>query len=327
MNSDDLNLWIIIAVALLGALLLSWLTHSGKLTEGELEAIRIKKQEENERLRKARWQTDVAWLRELAEHEFQLVSTLRDLSPEKLIDAASPTEFETLIGLLVEADGWSVTMTGSGSDGGVDFTYGKDGQILGVGQVKHQRRSNVGRPVLQQMLGIAATRGLRDVILATSGEFAETVHRYKSETTRVRLWNRAAVLHRLERSSPELRARIASELPQAAYRVTEELRDQQRHLTMAPPPPECHGPSELHEEASRRISWVCAECERRIVVSHDAEVSARHGAYPVIRWDWLRYRSQVSMADKEPLAKIREIRKRKRDQRPGSRRYRRRRWR
>jgi superfamily II DNA or RNA helicase len=76
--------------------------------------------------------------------------------PPLVLDNLDPKQFENLVALIYEKDGFTVEVTGRSHDGGIDIlaqrttSSGKDRVII---QCKHQK-DNVGRPVLQQLWGI-----------------------------------------------------------------------------------------------------------------------------------------------------------------------------
>jgi SNF2 family DNA or RNA helicase len=78
-------------------------------------------------------------------------------APSKVVlDNLDPREFENLVALIYEKDGYKVVVTGRSHDGGIDIradriTAGGNDRI--VVQCKHQKQS-VGRPVLQQLWGV-----------------------------------------------------------------------------------------------------------------------------------------------------------------------------
>jgi superfamily II DNA or RNA helicase len=86
--------------------------------------------------------------------------TSQPSAPAQLVlDNVDPKEFENLVALIYERDGYSVKVTGRSHDAGIDILAerisagGKDRIVV---QCKHQKH-NVGRPVLQQLWGVVSS--------------------------------------------------------------------------------------------------------------------------------------------------------------------------
>jgi superfamily II DNA or RNA helicase/HJR/Mrr/RecB family endonuclease len=83
--------------------------------------------------------------------------TSRPVSPAPIVlDNLDPGQFENLVGMIYEKDGYKVEITGRSHDGGVDIVAERisaGGTDRIVVQCKHQKQ-NVGRPALQQLWGV-----------------------------------------------------------------------------------------------------------------------------------------------------------------------------
>jgi restriction system protein len=90
-----------------------------------------------------------------------------------MLRATSWKDFEYLVAEAYRRRGFTVDYSlGKGSDGGVDLTLRKDGQRSLV-QCKQWKVFSVGRPVLQQMLGIMTAERADEAIIVTSGRFTD----------------------------------------------------------------------------------------------------------------------------------------------------------
>lgn len=86
------------------------------------------------------------------------------------IKSLSWREFELLLGEALRRQGYSVTDTSPGADGGVDLVAVKDGRTWLV-QCKQWRERSVGVKVIREMLGLVTAHRVAGAIVVTSGDF------------------------------------------------------------------------------------------------------------------------------------------------------------
>jgi len=79
-------------------------------------------------------------------------------------------EFEQLIGAAYEKQGYQVTETDLGPDGGIDLVLKKDGRKIYV-QCKHWKKMKVGVKELRELNGVVAANAVYSGVLVTSGIF------------------------------------------------------------------------------------------------------------------------------------------------------------
>jgi len=118
-----------------------------------------------------------------------LASALFSAKRRRLVDeqrsletlrATSWKDFEYLVAEAYRRRGFAVDYSvGMGADGGVDLVLRKDGRRSLV-QCKQWKLFSVGRPVLQQMLGIMTAEGADEAIVVTSGRFTEEARAFAS---------------------------------------------------------------------------------------------------------------------------------------------------
>ena len=90
-------------------------------------------------------------------------------------------EFEMLVGEYFRKQGFAVTETPSGQDGGIDLVLKKDDQKILV-QCKHWKISKIGVKTARELYGILVDSNADEVNIVCSGEFtkeAETFVRNK----------------------------------------------------------------------------------------------------------------------------------------------------
>jgi restriction system protein len=81
-------------------------------------------------------------------------------------------EFEGLIGEAFRKQGYQVTQTGDGADGGIDLILYKEGRKILV-QCKHWKKKKVGVKEARELNGIVSAKDANGGILITSGAFTE----------------------------------------------------------------------------------------------------------------------------------------------------------
>ena len=89
---------------------------------------------------------------------------------EKLLKDISWQQFELLIGEHFRQNGFQVTETGSGADGGIDLILKKEGQKYLV-QCKHWKAYKVGVKPVRELLGVMVSNGAAGGYFVTSGEY------------------------------------------------------------------------------------------------------------------------------------------------------------
>jgi len=78
-------------------------------------------------------------------------------------------QFENLVAAAYRQQGYRVTMTKGGADGGIDLWLSRSGEQIAV-QCKHWRSSRVGVQPVRELLGIvAAERATCGIFVASSG--------------------------------------------------------------------------------------------------------------------------------------------------------------
>ena len=130
-------------------------------------------------------------------------------------------DFEHLVASILQNQGWKVSVTSKGADGGIDVvgTSNLSGEKRKLFvQAKHYRSDNrVGRPELQQLLGASAAENVTDAILVSSSGFTQQAFEYATHK-KVR-----GINHSLW--GPEEIAKHVDELPLQFYeKITENMK-------------------------------------------------------------------------------------------------------
>lgn len=99
-----------------------------------------------------------------------LRNTNTAVRPGKVINGLSWQQFEHLIGESFREQGYAVTETGKGADGGVDLILHKYGEKYLV-QCKHWRAFKVGVPIIREFFGVMAAEGAAGGFVVSSGGF------------------------------------------------------------------------------------------------------------------------------------------------------------
>ena len=88
-------------------------------------------------------------------------------------------QLEKTVAFILSTDGWTVQLTQSGADGGVDIRCARAiGDVKAeklVVQVKHFSGGSVGAPLVRQLIGAATVEGASRSLMATSARFASGV--------------------------------------------------------------------------------------------------------------------------------------------------------
>lgn len=88
-------------------------------------------------------------------------------------------DFEQLVGEAFRHQGYKVTETDSGPDGGIDLMLKKDGEIYLV-QCKHWRATKVGVPIVRELFGVMSAKGAAGAFVVTSGQFTREAKAFAS---------------------------------------------------------------------------------------------------------------------------------------------------
>ena len=96
---------------------------------------------------------------------------------DRLLKDISWQEFELLIGEHFRQNGFKVTETGSGADGGIDLVLKKEGQKYLV-QCKHWKAYKVGVKPVRELLGVMASNGASGGYFVASGEYTADAVRF-----------------------------------------------------------------------------------------------------------------------------------------------------
>lgn len=89
-------------------------------------------------------------------------------------------DFENLVANAYRLQGYQVTLTRDGADGGIDIVLTRQDERVLV-QCKHWRSYQVGAPVVREMLGlVVAHRATRGVVV-TSGRFSQEAEAFARE--------------------------------------------------------------------------------------------------------------------------------------------------
>jgi ssDNA-binding Zn-finger/Zn-ribbon topoisomerase 1 len=89
-------------------------------------------------------------------------------------------EFENLVANAYRLQGYQVTITKDGADGGIDIVLtGEDERVLV--QCKHWRSYQVGAPVVREMLGLVVAHGATGGVVVTSGRFSQEAEAFARE--------------------------------------------------------------------------------------------------------------------------------------------------
>lgn len=96
-------------------------------------------------------------------------------------ESLSWSEFEQLVAELFRRQGYAVTenLIG-GPDGGVDLVLGK-GNERALVQCKHWRTMSVGAPVVRELKGVMATRGIACGFVVSSGTFTDQARAFAAD--------------------------------------------------------------------------------------------------------------------------------------------------
>ncbi len=126
-------------------------------------------------------------------------------------------EFEQVVGAFFERQGYTVSFTPDGADGGVDVIAGKGREIFLI-QCKQWRATQIGVAIVRELFGIMAARGATGAFVVSIGDFSADAHAF-AEGRNIRLVNanellRDASKHDLSAATPPAEERaVSNELP------------------------------------------------------------------------------------------------------------------
>lgn len=101
-------------------------------------------------------------------------------SGKDALNGISWREFEMLVGEWFRRQGYAVTETCNGADGGVDLVLSRDGETYLV-QCKQWKAFKVGVSIIRELLGVMAARGAAGGFVITSGVFTEEAKRFAAD--------------------------------------------------------------------------------------------------------------------------------------------------
>ena len=108
-----------------------------------------------------------------------LVANVAGIKAADSLDGMSWQEFELLVGEAFRLQGFQVTETGGGADGGVDLVLRKGSEKFLV-QCKQWRAFTVGVTVVRELYGVMAAKGAAGGFVVTSGRFTEEATAFAS---------------------------------------------------------------------------------------------------------------------------------------------------
>lgn len=91
---------------------------------------------------------------------------------ESAVNSMSWREFEKLVGEAFRKQGYRVTETADGADGGIDLVLRKEGETILV-QCKHWKTRKVGVKVVRELYGILIDKGADEVNIVCSGDYTD----------------------------------------------------------------------------------------------------------------------------------------------------------
>lgn len=106
-----------------------------------------------------------------------------DVSQDKAqLPDLSWQDFELLVGEYYRRQGYKVSETGPGADGGVDLVLQKDREKILV-QCKHWKAYKVGVKPVRELLGVMAGSSASGGVVVTSGNFTQDAKRFADENS------------------------------------------------------------------------------------------------------------------------------------------------
>lgn len=109
----------------------------------------------------------------------RLVTNVSESSAANALDEISWREFETLVGEAFRLQGYHVTETGAGADGGVDLVLAKGRETFLV-QCKQWKAFRVSVEIVRELYGVMAARGAAGGFVVTSGRYTDDATAFAS---------------------------------------------------------------------------------------------------------------------------------------------------
>lgn len=136
------------------------------------------------------------------------------------------SDFEQAMAEVFRQQGFAVTVTRDGADGGVDLILDRPGERILV-QCKHWRAYKVGVREIRELYGVVTARGASGGILATSGRFTNEARAFAA-STHIQLLGRAEVTALLDRTPAPRSASWSGAMPGTAVGGPEPLQGRPR---------------------------------------------------------------------------------------------------
>lgn len=125
----------------------------------------------------------VSWLRQ--RRRANLLAQTESRVATASLQALTWKEFEQLVGAFFERQGYAVSFTPDGADGGVDVIAEKGRETFLI-QCKQWRATKVGVAVVRELFGIMAARGATGAFVVSIGDFTADAHAF-AEGRNIRL--------------------------------------------------------------------------------------------------------------------------------------------
>lgn len=117
--------------------------------------------------------------RRVQSRKFSNIASATD--PGHAIRGLSWQEFEQMVGESLRRQGYAVSPTKSGPDGGVDLVLRKDGETFLV-QCKQWRAYKVSVQVVRELYGVMAAQGVAGGFVVTTGTFTAEARKFAKGT-------------------------------------------------------------------------------------------------------------------------------------------------
>ena len=99
-----------------------------------------------------------------------LFNSAKTVNGKDVVRKMNWQEFELLVGEAFRQQGFTISETGSGADGGIDLIARKDGAKYLI-QCKHWKMSKVGVNIIREHLGVIVSEGAAGGYVVTSGVY------------------------------------------------------------------------------------------------------------------------------------------------------------
>lgn len=107
----------------------------------------------------------------------QIFSYVARASDSNKLDSLTWEQFEDLVHEYFRQQGYAVSETSKGPDGGIDLNLRKDGNKATV-QCKHWRNKKVGPNIIREQFGVMVDARADESFVVTSGQFTEDAHSF-----------------------------------------------------------------------------------------------------------------------------------------------------